>query len=550
MPELITQFIGGLGLLLIGMSMMTDGLRLASGNALRDILARWTNSRTRGLFSGFLITGVVQSSSAVTVATIGFANAGLLSLEQAIWVIFGSNVGTTMTAWIVALLGFSLDIESFALPLIGLGMLLRLTGSKTRRASLGLALLGLGLLFLGIGFLASAFDTIGADFTLPLAETFTLRWIALYVLTGFILTSLTQSSSAAMVIALSAAQGGLVPLDAAAAVVIGANLGTTTTALLAIIGATPTARRVAVSHLAFNVITALVAVFILGPMLQLTSMVEDGLAIQPGPAVTLAIFHSVFNILGVLLMWPLSPFMTRWLQRCFQDRREPEIRPRYLDRNVLALPFIATDALSLEIIRINHHTISVLHGTLGNAPASKIEHEERVARNLATEAATFTTELNRSELTTFLSTHIGSLLECIQQYLLVLDIADDIAQLQNTLKTELSSSVSENLSHYRAGILQHLTLNDLPINFSSYDGDESYTEVERRYRELKNRILDETAQGRMNMDEMDLLLQFANQAKRACRQILKANRRLVEVRTALQHPADDGRIPADTQTTD
>src|SRR5690606_13539323 len=135
MISTLVTFAGGLGLLLFGMTLMTDGLKLASGNALRNILALWTRTRLRGLFSGFLITAVVQSSSAVTLATIGFANAGLLTLDQAIWVIFGSNVGTTVTGWVVALVGFRFDIEAFALPMVALGALLRLgRGAGTRTA--------------------------------------------------------------------------------------------------------------------------------------------------------------------------------------------------------------------------------------------------------------------------------------------------------------------------------------------------------------------------------------------------------------------------------
>src|SRR5690606_31154007 len=132
------------------MSLMTDGLKLASGNALRDMLALWTNNRLRGLFAGFMITGIVQSSGSVTIATIGFTYAGMLTLERAVWVIYGSNVGTTLTAWIVALIGFQLDIDALALPLTSLGALLKFTGSRTWRSSAGTALVGFGLLFLGI----------------------------------------------------------------------------------------------------------------------------------------------------------------------------------------------------------------------------------------------------------------------------------------------------------------------------------------------------------------------------------------------------------------
>jgi phosphate:Na+ symporter len=134
MTEIISNLFGGLGLLLFGMSLMTDGLKLASGNALRDILAKWTRTRLRGLCAGFLVTSIVQSSSAVTVATLGFANAEILTLERAIWVIYGSNVGTTMTAWIVALVGFKVDIDALALPLLGAGALLKFTGGRFRTA--------------------------------------------------------------------------------------------------------------------------------------------------------------------------------------------------------------------------------------------------------------------------------------------------------------------------------------------------------------------------------------------------------------------------------
>jgi phosphate:Na+ symporter len=147
----LANFVGGLGLFLVGMWLLTDGLKLAAGDAPRSILGYWTNSRLRGLLAGFFITGLVQSSSAVTVAAIGFANAGLLTLEQAVWVIFGSNVGTIMTGWIVALLGFKVDVNAFAVPLVGIGMIVNMTGGQSRRAAIGQAVIGLGLLFMGIG---------------------------------------------------------------------------------------------------------------------------------------------------------------------------------------------------------------------------------------------------------------------------------------------------------------------------------------------------------------------------------------------------------------
>jgi phosphate:Na+ symporter len=315
------MLIGGLGLLLIGMSLMTDGLKLAAGSALRDILARWTSNRVRGLLSGFAITALVQSSSAVTVATIGFANANLLSLQQAVWVIFGSNVGTTMTGWIVALVGFKLNVEGFALPLVGIGVMLKISGERSRRSAFGQALVGFGLLFLGIGVLKETFDAFGEHMSLPALEGPALLTTGVYVLAGVLLTTVMQSSSAALVVALSAAEGGMISLAAAAAVVIGANLGTTTTALIAVWGATPTAKRVALAHVAFNILTATVAIIILQPLLLLVGWLRDAFALPAAPATTLAVFHSAFNVLGVLLIWPVANRMVACCTHCDERRR-------------------------------------------------------------------------------------------------------------------------------------------------------------------------------------------------------------------------------------
>lgn len=186
---------GGVGLFLLGMGLMTDGLRLAAGSALARILAKSTQTRWRGLGSGMLVTAMVQSSSAVTVATIGFVNAGLLQFRQGVWVLLGANVGTTMTAWLVALVGLQFKVEALALPLIGVGMLLRLTGEGSRRGAVGMALAGFGVLFLGIDMLKDTFFGLSDVVQLPGGSG------ALEVLTlvgiGVMLTVLMQSSSAA-----------------------------------------------------------------------------------------------------------------------------------------------------------------------------------------------------------------------------------------------------------------------------------------------------------------------------------------------------------------
>lgn len=534
MLEIIGSLIGGLGLLLVGMTLMTDGLRLASGNALRDILALWTNTRMRGLSSGFLITGIVQSSSAVTVATIGFANAGMLTLERAIWVIYGSNVGTTMTAWIVALLGFRVDIDALALPLVGLGALLKITGGYTKIASTGLAIIGFGLLFLGISFLQDTFANLGAEINLPVIEDPGVLALALYVFIGFVLTSLMQSSSAAMVITLSAAASGMVSLNTAAAIVIGANLGTTTTALLAVAGATSTAKRVAFGHVAFNLLTALVAIFILQPMIILVAWLEKSIGLASSPEITLALFHSAFNLLGVLLMWPLTASLTRFLQLRFVTSADLDAKPRHLDRTVLALPYIAIDALALEVSRVNVFTIAALSNSLRHhSGPTQLSEKQHVVQKLSEEIGYFSAELSRTPLTPFLSTALANLMESTQQYLLIIDIADDLTQLNHAPGQYLHDDINDALENFIASITRHLEIQDLSMPEHNVVGNASYEEVERFYRDLKDAILKIAAQGKLSMEAMDTLLQYANQAKRACRQTLKATQRLLLVRASL-----------------
>ncbi|MAM69753.1 MAG: hypothetical protein CMP91_01235 [Gammaproteobacteria bacterium] len=532
---LFSSLIGGLGLLLIGMTLMTDGLKLAAGNTLRDFLALWTNTRSRGLFSGFLITGIVQSSSAVTVATIGFANAGMLSLERAVWVIYGSNVGTTMTAWIVALVGFQVNIEGLALPLVGIGALLKLTGADSRRASLGMALVGFGLLFLGISILKTSFESLGSDFSFPVIDNLNVLVIFIYVLLGFLLTTLMQSSSAAMVIALSAAEGGLLGINAAAAVVIGANLGTTTTALISVFGATPTAKRVAMSHVFFNLLTALVAVFLLSPMLWLGSTLQNFLGLNTSAAVSLALFHSVFNIVGVILMWPISSTLVAFLTKRFSSREEEEAQPRYLDKNVLTMPYLAIDSMALEIKRIAEMSFSYTLACLNNI---RDQLSPLIIRSLCKTVGNYAVELNRGSLTPFVSEALSNLIESMQEFLFVLDLSDDIVALHgihghtelNTEMREAALNFSSNIQLYLKG-LASTSPEDLQRGVPDYE------EIENAYRVFKKIIMHQAATGRLAIERMDILLQYANAAKRSCRHLNKAQRRLLNVQESLQRNA-------------
>lgn len=372
--------IGGIGLFLLGMRLMTDGLRLAAGGALEGILANWTRTPLRGIGAGALITAVVQSSSAVTVATLGFVNARLLSLERAILVTYGSNLGTTMTGWLVALTGLKIDIQAIALPLIGIGMALQLTGPARRRGHSGQALAGFGLFFLGIDALQAGFAGVPEVRLGALAPAFIQTLV--YVGIGALLTVISQSSSAAIAILISAAMTESLALELAAAGVIGANLGTTSTALLATIGATANARRVALGHVAFNTMTAVAALALLPALLTTIEWLRAWLDIGRGAGTLLALFHTLFNGLGIVLMLPLTTHLVRFLQRCYHSRDEALQMSKYLDHTVLASPRLAADALFSELEDIQTLARQVAIPALSLATTTEQPPENRALQAL------------------------------------------------------------------------------------------------------------------------------------------------------------------------
>jgi len=286
---MIASFLGGIALFLLGMKMLTDGLKLSAGDSLRNLLARWTSTRTKGVLSGVLITAIVQSSSAVVFATIGFVNAGIMSLAQAVYVIFGSNVGTTFTGWIISLVGLQVDLQMIAMPILAIGVVLWLSREGSKSGGWGQALVGLSLFFLGIDVLKDTFMYLGEDIPFTdIGNTWASRLLMMGI--GIGLTTLMQSSSATIAVVITAAAGGFIPLPAAAIMVIGADIGTTSTALFAVIGSTANAKRTATVHVLFNVVNGLIAfIFVDVYLAAIEMIVGDGFQV----AMSIALFHTL-----------------------------------------------------------------------------------------------------------------------------------------------------------------------------------------------------------------------------------------------------------------
>jgi phosphate:Na+ symporter len=509
--------LGGIGLFLLGMALMTDGLKLAAGPALERILAAATRTRAHGLGSGLLVTLLVQSSSAVTVATIGFVNAGLLALGPALWVLFGANVGTTMTGWIVALVGLRFKIEVLALPLVFAGVLLRLSGSGTRRAPLGDALAGFGLLFLGIGVLQEAFGGLSDADLLPRGDG--RRDVLLQVAAGIVMTVLTQSSSAAMAITLTAAQGGLLSAQSAAAVVIGANVGTTVTALLATLGATSNARRAGLAHVVFNVVTAAVALLMLPWMVDAIATLRAWMGLPADPAARLALFHTVFNVFGVLLMWPLAAPLTLWLQRRFRSAEEDEARPRFLDDTVLPVPALALQALAQEIGRIGAVTRRALAATLAGAPATAVARDGEIVRRLDAVAERFAERLSRAALPAGGARDLARWLRVLRYHETASALAVQAAQATRVpLPPAVQPAEAAFVEQGRALLVA------CDAAEPAAPSEAALAAVGGAYQALKATLLDAGAMGSLSIDSMEAVLGRASDLRRALEQTAKAAR--------------------------
>ena len=315
------QLVGSLGLLLYGMKMMSDGIQKSAGEGLQRILGLMTGNRVLAVLTGLFITMIIQSSSATTVMVVSFVNAGLLTLKQSVGVIFGANIGTTITAWIVSLFGFKFSISAFAVPMFGVGFLL-VSYKKIRKESIGEALMGFGLLFLGLDMLSNIMPALNAD-NVSFLTNFTNKGafsIFLGIIAGMIITMIIHSSSAATAIILTMSYNGLLPREFAAAMVLGSNIGTTIDAVIASIGTKVNARRAALVHVLFNVSGTIVAVIFFSPLLALVDILVPGPVNQETITTHIAMLHTVFNVSNTIIFLPFVSQLAALTERLVRPK--------------------------------------------------------------------------------------------------------------------------------------------------------------------------------------------------------------------------------------
>ena len=443
----IFTLLGALGMFLIGMNMMSSGLQKAAGERLRGFLSAMTSNPFKGVLTGLGITSVIQSSSATTVMVVSFVNAGLLTLTQAIGVIMGANIGTTVTAWMVAWLGFKADISILAVPMMLFGFLFS-NSKKNQRKNIGELIIGFSLLFLGLSFMKESVPDLRQT---PEVLQYVTTWssygfgsVLLFLLFGTVLTLVLQSSSATMAITLIMLSMGWIPFNMACAMVLGENIGTTITANIAASVGNTQAKRAAMSHTIFNVTGVIWALILFEPFLKLVGFVTENLFGLPNPAAEgfavteagtasstaalygLSMLHTLFNTINMLLLIWFTGAIAKavsWIVKAPKNQESEAFRLKYISAGPLATPELSMEQAFEEIIHfanISKNGAGYIKSAINEADTDKFEEfrqklvkYEEISDRIEFEIATFLNEVTSGEISESTSIKIKAMYKII-----------------------------------------------------------------------------------------------------------------------------------------
>ncbi len=359
-PDISTIF-GGIALFLIGMEYMEGGFKAFSGGLLEKILENFTNTTSKAIGTGFFTTAIVQSSSLTSIIVISFLSAELISLTSAVGVVFGSNIGTTTTAWLVSVFGLKIKISVYAMPMIIVGIFIPMFLKASSWKGIASILVGLGIIFLGIGYMKEGFETLKEGIDLAQYAMSGYAGIFVYVLVGTVATVVIQSSSATMAIIITALATGQIDYANALALTIGANLGTTVTAALASLKSNENGKRLAVAHFIFNSVTGFIAILFIYQLAELVDSVSTVVGIgDENYTLKLALFHTIFNVIGVLVVSPFIGVLVKFLNTLFIPKKANKGKPKYLDETVLTLPSTALSAILMETKHLYDNSFDII----------------------------------------------------------------------------------------------------------------------------------------------------------------------------------------------
>lgn len=516
---LFFNLLGGLGVFLLGIKMMSDGLQKAAGNRLRKIISGATGNRFTATFSGILVTSIIQSSSATTVMVVGFVSAGLLTLTQSLGVIFGANIGTTTTAWIISLLGFKVDIALFAMPMIGLGFFSQFVSKWPIVRRIGEAMLGFGLLFLGLSLIKSAIpDVQSSSATIEWITKFrpdTLWSLLAVVGVGTGLTVIFQSSSAVMAVTLTCAAKGLIDYPTACALVLGENIGTTITANIAAIGAPRAAKRAALGHMMFNILGVIWAIALFHPLLSLVDWIVPGTTEGTGSEVLLvsipyhlSAFHTTFNIINTCVMLVFIKQFEKLIMMIMPLKRSEEEQTDlvYLKAGVTATPELFIEAARREVDRMAGLVESIiskdLHAIKTDSPklfersVEDVHAKEKASDVLEYKINDFLKNLTHDQLSRDMITDVMAMFDLTNYLEKMADHGDKIAILLNKARSINAFEQQDYDKLETIGLRVKKILKDTRATILNYDMDKERVmqlalERERELNEMRHSFRDD-----------------------------------------------------------
>ena len=552
----VFTLLGALGMFLYGMNLMSSGLQKAAGDKLRGFLSAMTSNPLKGVLTGLGITTVIQSSSATTVMVVSFVNAGLLTLTQAIGVIMGANIGTTVTAWMVSWLGFKADISILAVPLMLLGFLFS-NSKKDKRKNIGELIVGFCLLFLGLSFMKNSVPDLRQT---PEVLEFVSAWashgfgsVLLFLVFGTILTLILQSSSATMAITLIMLSMGWIPFHMACAMVLGENIGTTITANIAASIGNTQAKRAAMSHTIFNVFGVLWALALYNPFLQLVGLVTEKVFGLPNPAAEgfsvseatspegtaalygLSMLHTLFNLTNTLVLVWFTGFISKavcWIIRTPENQEKEVFRLKYISAGPLATPELSVEQAFGEIIhfaQISKNGAAYAKEAVNEADTGKFEElreklvkYEEISDRIEYEIATFLNGVSAEEISESTSVKIKAMYKIIGEMESLGDSGETISRIlsrKNIHKKSFDAEAIKNLNTMAEAVqtaydamIANLTAahkGELVNINNAYNAEDRLNTLRNNFREV---VIEEIDNGNKNYQTsvyyMDILNEF------------------------------------------
>lgn len=497
---------GSLGMFLYGMKVMSEALQRVAGAKLRSILSAMTANRVLGVFTGFLVTTVIQSSSATTVMVVSFVNAGLITLVESIGVIMGANIGTTITGWIISILGFKFSISEFVLPLIGIGLPLVFSKS-TRRRSSGEIMIGFALLFLGLDFLKSSMPDINTNpEILAFLQNYTdlgFASVLLFLVVGSVLTLLVQSSSATMALTFVMVNQGWIPYELAAAMVLGENIGTTVTANIAASVGNLSARRAALVHLMFNVAGVIWMLLIFktftGTIAKIITNINGNSPIDNPAAVPIALslFHSSFNIINTFIFIWFVPQIRNLVVRLLPQKQseEEEFRIQYITAGLMSTPELSLLQARREMQFFAKHTIKMFgfvqkllredKDKKFNKQFARIQKYENISDDVEVEIANYLAQVAQGKLSDFGRRRLQSMLRLVSDLESIADSNFNLARTINRMFDNKISLPEEILQKVEQ--MFSLVVEALGVMMENLEKDEKHISLSKA-REVENEI--------------------------------------------------------------